>query len=953
MKNDQLAIARRILSGETFSDTDIRNTANALRKTEKYGYAAELFIQLIEKHDQANYRDDILHLVQCFYKDVYLPSKIRYGKALEYLNMLGDIAESDDYEVLGVAGAIYKNKWLSDRQDEDLLTSRDYYARGYHQWTGRVKEKADYITSWKDGKSDDQDAGYTAINYAFVLDLIAWNRMSRKGSIKNLTGARIVGFCKEAQDVRQNLLKYFNENNTNYSENTQIDEWVFATIGEAFAGLGNVAKAKEYIGHYMAKKPDTWKTSSTAKQLASLFSVHAELASYLHEAQTLMKEAQQLNDAAKKTKNKEQTEAEEKLIQDIDSLAFLQFSSDQINENGKSCIQVLVSKDETTNSQVSDITLRGKTGLALSGGGFRASLYHIGVLARLAELHVLRHIEVISCVSGGSIIGAYYYLELQKMLEESETGELDEQDYIKLVKRIEKEFLEGIQKNLRLRIFSNIKKNLRIFFDSSFTRTNRLGALYDKYLYQRFKKNKESKPIYMQELMIDVGPNFNIGADNWHRKDKVPNLILNATSLNTGHNFQFTASWMGEPPGAIDNTLDAKPRLRRLYYDEAPEPYKDKIQLSYAVGASSCVPALFEPIVFSELYEGMELRLVDGGVHDNQGIGSLIEQECKVMMISDASGQMTNAEILGGGPSASFVRSDLVLQERVREKQLGDLITRYETGLLNGLVLMHLKRDLEADPIKWHHCEHPTRSIWITHKNDENKDLTSYGIRMDVAEELSKLRTDLDAFTDAEAYALMYAGYKQTEFQFGNSEIARSFIKTEPEKDKNWKFLAIQPYMENAEQSVPLLHRLRVGQNVMFKAFQMHSALRLIPYLLGVLAAAALSYWLYYHWSDEHTFSKTLPNSVIGLAIGGLVADQLLGFGISKVYNYRGFIIRAGVLCVFAVLASVVSWIFILALHPWYLYFGTIASLNRADKLLRFWKRVKAFTGMSGSPLGG
>ena len=48
----------------------------------------------------------------------------------------------------------------------------------------------------------------------------------------------------------------------------------------------------------------------------------------------------------------------------------------------------------------------GKVGLALSGGGFRAPLFHIGVLARLVELNLLRQIEVISCVSGGSIIGA-------------------------------------------------------------------------------------------------------------------------------------------------------------------------------------------------------------------------------------------------------------------------------------------------------------------------------------------------------------------------------------------------------------------------------------------------------------------------------------------------------------------------------------------------------------------
>ena len=52
----------------------------------------------------------------------------------------------------------------------------------------------------------------------------------------------------------------------------------------------------------------------------------------------------------------------------------------------------------------------GKVGLALSGGGFRASFYHLGVLARLAELDVLRHVDVLSCVSGGSIVGACYWL---------------------------------------------------------------------------------------------------------------------------------------------------------------------------------------------------------------------------------------------------------------------------------------------------------------------------------------------------------------------------------------------------------------------------------------------------------------------------------------------------------------------------------------------------------------
>lgn len=36
------------------------------------------------------------------------------------------------------------------------------------------------------------------------------------------------------------------------------------------------------------------------------------------------------------------------------------------------------------------LSANDKLGLALSGGGFRASLFHIGVLARLAERDLLR-----------------------------------------------------------------------------------------------------------------------------------------------------------------------------------------------------------------------------------------------------------------------------------------------------------------------------------------------------------------------------------------------------------------------------------------------------------------------------------------------------------------------------------------------------------------------------------
>ena len=49
-------------------------------------------------------------------------------------------------------------------------------------------------------------------------------------------------------------------------------------------------------------------------------------------------------------------------------------------------------------------------GLALSGGGFRAVLYHLGLVRFLRDAGILSRVTHISSVSGGSIIGAHLVL---------------------------------------------------------------------------------------------------------------------------------------------------------------------------------------------------------------------------------------------------------------------------------------------------------------------------------------------------------------------------------------------------------------------------------------------------------------------------------------------------------------------------------------------------------------
>jgi hypothetical protein len=98
-----------------------------------------------------------------------------------------------------------------------------------------------------------------------------------------------------------------------------------------------------------------------------------------------------------------------------------------------------------------------------------ASLFHIGVLARLAEQDILRRVEVLSCVSGGSIVGAHYYSELQHLLQTKADGEIEQKDYVELVKRIKGDFLAGVQTSIRCKVFVDILCNLRMFLQRGYT----------------------------------------------------------------------------------------------------------------------------------------------------------------------------------------------------------------------------------------------------------------------------------------------------------------------------------------------------------------------------------------------------------------------------------------------------------------------------------------------------
>ena len=55
--------------------------------------------------------------------------------------------------------------------------------------------------------------------------------------------------------------------------------------------------------------------------------------------------------------------------------------------------------------------------LALSGGGFRATLFHLGVIGFLRDRGLLRRVKIICSVSGGSILAAHLLIYWNEYVE--------------------------------------------------------------------------------------------------------------------------------------------------------------------------------------------------------------------------------------------------------------------------------------------------------------------------------------------------------------------------------------------------------------------------------------------------------------------------------------------------------------------------------------------------------
>ncbi len=262
-----------------------------------------------------------------------------------------------------------------------------------------------------------------------------------------------------------------------------------------------------------------------------------------------------------------------------------------------------------------------RIGLSLSGGGFRAAGFHLGVFRKLEELGLLWKIDLLSCVSGGSIAGAYLALHWK------ETDVLDNLEKYLTTQSIE---------------IGSIMGGILNPFES---RTEALASTY-------------KKDLYGKKTLDDL--------------TNGPRIYLNSTNLVTGNMFFFVAGGNGksemgehelgvvEAPGfRISEAVAASSAFPPVY------PPMEISREEYNVPGISRV------------------ALSDGGVYDNLGVNPLLRTKrnnLDYVIVSDA-GKPFELDKSPTNSSAMVLGAAIgILMEQVRGQQFQHLKWKHKAG---------------------------------------------------------------------------------------------------------------------------------------------------------------------------------------------------------------------------------------------------------------------------------
>lgn len=233
--------------------------------------------------------------------------------------------------------------------------------------------------------------------------------------------------------------------------------------------------------------------------------------------------------------------------------------------------------------------------LCLSGGGYRATVFHLGALWRLNEATYLKRLKRVSSVSGGSITAAQLGLAWTK-LGFDETG-------------VATQYVEQVVRPIRALASRTIDRGAILG-----------GILLPGTIADKIE-NAYRKHIFGNATLQNL-PDDGDG----------PRFVINATNVQSGALWRFSKPYMADyRVGMVRNP---------------------KVSLAQAVAASSAFPPVLSPVELDleeftfERNSGLDLQhepytseavLTDGGVYDNLGLETAWKRY-QTVLVSDAGG---------------------------------------------------------------------------------------------------------------------------------------------------------------------------------------------------------------------------------------------------------------------------------------------------------------------------
>lgn len=317
-------------------------------------------------------------------------------------------------------------------------------------------------------------------------------------------------------------------------------------------------------------------------------------------------------------------------------------------------------------------------GLALSGGGSRAMAFHLGCLRALDDLELLEKVGVLSTISGGSVIGAYYAYSPKITFREFEVN-------IRKVLRV------GFHRKIALELLKpqNLLTGLAVGICAH--AQDCLGRFIKREPpIPRFWSRSHAFEIVLQKNLF---PGLNLQSPRRNALE----VVIGSCELRTGTAFRFgnkrSGTWRH---GEVVNNND--------------------ISLSLAVAASAAypifLPAFDKTLQFrkGEMHGPSRVLLTDGGVYDNLGIQvlepgrdpgvSLHVFSCDYIISCNAGQGQEAGQGIPLGFGTRLKRSFEVVHRRVQDNAMHHLHSLKATGRLRGFAMPYLGQQDSSLPWK-------------------------------------------------------------------------------------------------------------------------------------------------------------------------------------------------------------------------------------------------------------